>query len=205
MILNGFCKLCTMHTPKINLIYSILPWFFCTSLPSKNGGGINNSTYWLKTRLYSDFLWRESNFLVFNASGYCLVRVRMLYSLRVGLRITITQSHAYNAAKAHAQGSDRACEAKKFLSRRRQSEYRQLNQGLFWSSFVTATCKKKCMCQKFIWFTPFYFTIFFFCNLLPKTGGWISIWIENKASLLIQDFDLVSLMQLVKKMHMVKN
>ena len=38
MILNGFCKLCTLHTPKINLIYSILPWFFCTSFPSKKRG-----------------------------------------------------------------------------------------------------------------------------------------------------------------------
>ena len=33
-------------------------------------------------------------------------------------------AHAYNAANTHAQGSDRRVEAKKLLSRRRQSEYR---------------------------------------------------------------------------------
>ena len=37
----------------------------------------------------------------FNASGHCLVHVRMLHYLHVGSRITITQSHAHTMQQTH--------------------------------------------------------------------------------------------------------
>ena len=59
----------------------------------------------------------------FNASGHCLVRVRMLHYVRVGLRITITQSHMHAMQQTHTHKAvTRRVEAKKLLSRRRQSE-----------------------------------------------------------------------------------
>ena len=60
----------------------------------------------------------------FNASGHCLVHVRMLYYLRVGLRITITQSHTHTMQQTCTHKTvTRHAEAKKLLSRRRQLEY----------------------------------------------------------------------------------
>ena len=52
------------------------------------------------------------------------MRVRMLHYLRVGLRITITQSHTHTMqqTRMHKAVTLRV-EAKKLLSRRRQSEY----------------------------------------------------------------------------------
>ena len=60
----------------------------------------------------------------FNGSGHCLVRVGMLHYLRVGLRITITQSHTHTMQQTHMHKAvTRRVEAKKLLSRRRQLEY----------------------------------------------------------------------------------
>ena len=53
------------------------------------------------------------------------MRVRMLHYLRVGLRITITQSHTHKMQQTRTHKAvTRRVEAKKLLSRRRQSEYR---------------------------------------------------------------------------------
>ena len=60
----------------------------------------------------------------FNASGHCLVRVCILNYLRVGLRITITQSHMHTMQQTYTHKAvTRRDEVKKLLSRRRQSEY----------------------------------------------------------------------------------
>ena len=60
----------------------------------------------------------------FNASGHCLVRVRMLLYLPVGLRITITQLYMHTMQQTRTHKAVTLCvEAKKVLSRRRQSEY----------------------------------------------------------------------------------
>ena len=62
------------------------------------------------------------------ASGHCLVRVRMLHYLHVGLRITITQSHTHSMQQTHTlKVVTQRVEAKKLLSRRRQSNYRCLH------------------------------------------------------------------------------
>ena len=54
-----------------------------------------------------------------------LVRVCMLHYLRVGSRITITQSHKHTMQQTHTHKAVTGrVEAKKLLSRRRQSEYR---------------------------------------------------------------------------------
>ena len=55
------------------------------------------------------------------------VRVRMLHYLRVGLRITITQSHTHSMQQTRTHKAvTRRVEAKNLLSRRRQSEYSKL-------------------------------------------------------------------------------
>ena len=52
------------------------------------------------------------------------MRVRMLHYLRVGLRITITQMNTRTMQQTHTHKSVTGrVEAKKLLSRRRQSEY----------------------------------------------------------------------------------
>ena len=56
--------------------------------------------------------------------GHCLVHVHMLHYLRVGLRITITQSHTHTMQQTRTpKAVTQHVEAKKLLSRRNQSEY----------------------------------------------------------------------------------
>ena len=55
----------------------------------------------------------------------------MLHYLRVDLRITITQSHTHTMQQTHTHKVvTRRIEAKKLLSRQRQSEYSNKNQNL---------------------------------------------------------------------------
>ena len=50
-------------------------------------------------------------------SGHCLVRVRMLHYLRVGLRITILKSHMHTMQQTRTHKAvTRRVEAKKLLS-----------------------------------------------------------------------------------------
>ena len=52
----------------------------------------------------------------FNASGHCLVHVRMMHHLRVGLCITIMQLHTHTMRQTHTHKAVTRCvEAKKFL------------------------------------------------------------------------------------------
>ena len=79
----------------------------------------------LATNLY--IVWLPSTreqLCGFNASGLCLVRLRMLHYLRVGSCITFTQSHTHTMqqTRTHKAVTGRI-EAKKLLSSRRQSEY----------------------------------------------------------------------------------
>ena len=87
--------------------------------PPKNPGAT--------TAQYNTIVWLPStreHFFGFNASGHCLVRVRMLHYLLVGSSITITQSHTHTMQQTHMHKAVTGrVEAKKLLSRRRQSEY----------------------------------------------------------------------------------
>ena len=79
---------------------------------------------------------REWLFDFNNASSYCLVCGRMLRSLCMRLvynHYSIAQ--AYNAANAHAQGSDRVRWSQKLLSRHRQLEY--IIMHLNWTGFIS--------------------------------------------------------------------
>ena len=64
-------------------------------------------------------------------SGHCLVHVRMLHYLCVGLRITIMQSHTHTMqqTRTHRAVTWRV-EAKKLLSCQRQSEYSMIALGM---------------------------------------------------------------------------
>ena len=71
---------------------------------------------------YSLIAFDERVTFGFSVSCHCLVRVRML---RIGLRITIMQSHTHTMQQTLTHKAvTRRVEAKKLLSRRRQSEYR---------------------------------------------------------------------------------
>ena len=82
-------------------------------------------------------LTREQHFGC-NASGHCLMRVRMLHYLRVGLRIIITQTNTRTMQQTHTHKSVTGhVEAKKLLSRRRQSEY---SVQVSWYQSMGETC-----------------------------------------------------------------
>ena len=69
--------------------------------------------------VYSPIAFDERVNFGFNASGHCLVRVRMLHYLRVRLvynHYAIAYAHAYNGVYTHAQGSDQARWNKKIYS-----------------------------------------------------------------------------------------
>ena len=76
------------------------------------------------TGLYSDCLRRESNFFGLNAPGHCLVRVRLLHCMRVRLRNGYTRAYAQIMQHTHTHKAVTGrVEAKKLLSRQRQSNY----------------------------------------------------------------------------------
>ena len=80
--------------------------------------------------VYSLIAFDERVTFCFNASDHCLVCVRMLKYLRVGSRITITQSHTHTMQQTHTHRAVTGrVEAKKLLSRQRQSEYSCKNEG----------------------------------------------------------------------------
>ena len=57
-------------------------------------------------------------------TALCMCVLRILHYLHVGLRITITQSHKHTMQQTRTHKAVTRCvEAKKLLSRRRQSEY----------------------------------------------------------------------------------
>ena len=59
--------------------------------------------------IYSPIAFGERVTIGFNASSYCLVSVRLLHYFRVRLAYDhYAIAQAYNAANAHAQGSDLA-------------------------------------------------------------------------------------------------
>ena len=61
--------------------------------------------------------YKRVNFFGLNTSGHCLVRVRMLHYLHVGLCITITQSHTHTMSQMHMHKAVTRCvETKKLLS-----------------------------------------------------------------------------------------
>ena len=73
------------------------------------------------------FPYFEGIFVQNTGNSYYLagLRVRMLHYLRVGLRITITQSHVHTMQQTHTHKAVTGrVEAKMLLSRRRQSEHR---------------------------------------------------------------------------------
>ena len=65
----------------------------------------------------SECLRQESNFFGFNTPGHRLVSVFLLHCMHVSLFVN-------DATYAHAQAVTERIEAKKFLSRQRQSDYR---------------------------------------------------------------------------------
>ena len=58
---------------------------------------------------YSLIAFDERVTFGFNASGHCLVRVRMLHYLHIGLRITITQSHKHTIQQTHTHKAVTRC------------------------------------------------------------------------------------------------
>ena len=74
-----------------------------------------------------------------------------------------TIAHACNAANAYAQGSDRAVEAKKLLSRWRQSEYRLVRFGT------------NLVCKSFV----FVFLLVFFFFFFKKKMGHLPLITSN--------------------------
>ena len=77
--------------------------------------------------LYSDCLRRKSNFPAlfgFNAPDHCLVRACLLHCMRVRFRNGYTQAFAHLMQYTHTHKAVTGrIEAKKLLSRRRQSNY----------------------------------------------------------------------------------
>ena len=103
----------------------------CTILLTPNHSNYLCVIWWLfidKTR--HSIVWLPSTrelLFGFNAFGHCLVHVRMLHYLRVGSRITITQLHMHTMQQMHSHKTVTGrVEAKKLVSRRRQSEYNSL-------------------------------------------------------------------------------
>ena len=88
---------------------------------SSHRGTASLETY---LRLYCDCLWWESNFFGFNAPVHCLVLVRLLHCMRVRLRNGYTRAYMQIMQHTHMHKVVAGrTEAKKLLSRRRQSKY----------------------------------------------------------------------------------